>query len=186
MLFAWSFLLYIWITYRYENFLMRILKNVFPLTSFCLQPSLFESQVPIRIANDTRQNNAFKIKISPSPCILETYSSASECAMVYLRHPFESVARTIKQKRLANRDKNPVAIFFCSLPRDRRAIGGWLNSVHASTDKRQTPLSSSFVCFKRHLFGGLDGLARGFSRFEGVKRSSKRIRGEGRARHGAA
>lgn len=40
--------------------------------------------------------------------------------------------------------------------------------MRASTDKRQTP--SSFVCFKRHLFDDLDGLARGFSRLEGVKR----------------
>jgi len=58
--------------------------------------------------------------------ILETYSSASECAiMVCLKQPFENsrVARTIKQKRLANRDKNPATIFFCSLPRDRRATG---------------------------------------------------------------
>lgn len=120
-----------------------------------------------------------KIKISPSLCILETYFSAPECPiMVCLRHPFESVARTIKQKRLANRDKNP-AIFFYSLSCDRRATGGWLNSVRASTDKRQTPLLSSFVCFKRHLFDDLDGL-RGFSRFEGVKRSSRHIRRETR------
>lgn len=118
---------------------------------------LFETQIAIGIANDTGQNNAFKIKISPSPCILEIYSSAPECAiMVCLRHPFESVARTIKQKRLANRDKNPAVIFFCALPCDRRATRGWLNSVRANTDKRQTPSSSSFVCFKRHLFGGLD------------------------------
>jgi len=112
--------------------------------------------------------------------ILEIYSSAPECAiMVCLRHPFESVVRTINQKRLANRDKNPAAIFFCCLPRDRRATGGWLNSVRANTDKRQTPSSSSsFVCFKRHLFGGLD---RGFSRFEGGERH---IHGEKRKRHG--
>ena len=98
--------------------------------------------------------------------------------MVCLRHSFESVVRTIKQKRLANRDKNPAAIFFCCLPHDRRATGGWLNSVRANTDKRQTPSSSSFVCFKRHLFGGLD---RGFSRFEGGERH---IHGERRKRHG--
>lgn len=79
-------------------------------------------------------------------------------------------ARAIKQKRLANRDKNPATIFFCSLPvigkgdgrEEKEEARGWLNSVRASTDKRQTPsLSSSFVCFKRHLFGGL---ARGFSK----------------------
>lgn len=119
-----------------------------------------------------------------SPHLLEIYPSAPECAMVCLRHPFESVARTIKQKRLANRDKNP-AIFFYSLPRDRRATGGWLNSVRASTDKRQTPLSSSFVCFKRHLFGGLDELVASRDS-RGVKRSSGGIRGERREKYGVA
>lgn len=56
---------------------------------------------------------------------------------------------------------------------------GWLNSVRASTDKRQTPSSSSsFVCFKRHLFDGLDGLARGFSRLRGGKKRVCGVFGE--------
>lgn len=51
--------------------------------------------------------------------------------------------------------------------------GGRLNSVRASTDKRQTPsLSSSFVCFKRHLFGGL---ARGFSKLGEETRDEREV-----------
>lgn len=67
------------------------------------------------------------------------------------------------------------------------STGGWLNSVRAGTDKRQTP--SSFVCFKRHLFDGLDGFARGFSRLEGVKRgfaAHSEGWGQKRGRYGVA
>lgn len=63
------------------------------------------------------------MRISPGPLarILEICSPASEC-VPSRGLPFESrVARAIKQKRLANRDKNPTAIFFCSLP---HRIGG--------------------------------------------------------------
>jgi len=86
-------------------------------------------------------------------------------------------------------NKNPAAIFFCSLPGDGNGVAGrWLNSVRASTDKRQTspplpPSSSSFVCFKRHLFGDLaDGTARGFSRRGGSEKDERREFTGGRTR----
>jgi len=93
-------------------------------------------------------------------------------------------------------NKNPAAIFFCSLPGDGNGVAGrWLNSVRASTDKRQTPppppppsSSSSFVCFKRHLFGDLaDGTARGFSRCGEARRMrGGNLHGEERGGYGVA
>lgn len=61
-----------------------------------------------------------------------------------------------------------------------------LDSVRASTDKRQTPSPpSSFVCFKRHLFGGGGGGSsavppRTVSRREGASEGPSRWKGCGR------
>lgn len=104
--------------------------------------------------------------------------------------PRERFARAIKQDRLANRDENPAAIFFLSpwgkRRGKRRRRMARLDSVRASTDKRQTPSPpSSFVCFKRHLFGGGGGGSsavppRTVSRREGASEGPSRWKGCGR------
>lgn len=64
---------------------------------------------------------------------------------------WERFARAIKQDRLANRDKNPAAIFFF-IPRPRggnvavEGAGGWIPCVPARTkDKRRRRRRLSFV-----------------------------------------
>ena len=66
--------------------------------------------------------------------------------------------------------------------------GGRLNSVRASTDKRQTP-SPSFVCFKRHLFGGVGTgcLGRWCLQSDAGERRGERLgEGKGCGRYGVA
>lgn len=81
--------------------------------------------------------------------------------------------------------------FFCPRGGNVGGKGGGgrmarLDSVRASTDKRQTPSPpSSFVCFKRHLFGGGGGGSsavppRTVSRREGASEGPSRWKGCGR------